>query len=148
MRSRFECPTSILSLACLLNATRGYVWLALVLALVSHAAFSLTGGPTSRQEARKPLTTQFVKRQPRLTKPLELRKRPRPRRRQLERKMVAVRAGVAASQAMRGVRPAEALQGLVRPQVEMARDLGRGSCHGAPGSSSDGPGEEGGQGHS
>ena len=41
----------------------------------------------TEQKAPRPLTTKFIKRQPRLTKPLELRKIPQPKR-QLARREV------------------------------------------------------------
>lgn len=46
----------------------------------------------AEQKAAKPLTTQFIKRQPRLSKPLELKKRTKPRRRQIRREMVSAGA--------------------------------------------------------
>jgi hypothetical protein len=85
---------------------------------------SLVSQEDGVQAAPRPLTTQFVKREPRLTKPLELKKRPRPKRRQLRREMVSVRAKANRREVTSTVRPVEALGGLARPGVEMARLAG------------------------
>jgi hypothetical protein len=69
----------------------------------------------------KPLTTQFVKRQPRLTKPLELKKRPRPKRRATRRTMVAVKARGDQLMTATQIRTPRVLQGLARPSSPLAR---------------------------
>jgi len=77
-------------------------------------------GPEQKRIA-KPLTTQFVKRQPRLTKPLELKKRPQPRRRQIQREVVSVRARAAGHETVSKIRTAELVRGLARPRAEVSR---------------------------
>ena len=122
MRSRFVCASSVLEPRCLLNRTRPLAWLSLALAVGMHLCWAQIGAIETEQKVAKPLTTQFVKRAPRLSKPLELKKRPRPRRRHAQRTMVSVRArrpgeGVAGS-----VSAAPALSGLVRPAVDFRVD--------------------------
>jgi hypothetical protein len=75
------------------------------------------------QKVVKPLTTQFVKRQPRLTKPLELKKRPQPKRRVVQRTMVAVKAQMRREEG--GIRflPSQVLGGLSRPSVQLGRGV-------------------------
>jgi hypothetical protein len=107
-----------------LGKTRRVFWVCLGLGAALHGSLTQLGGFEAEQKTAKPLTTQFVKRQPRLTKPLELKKRPQPRRRAVQREMVAVKARMSRGQAMRGLRPADALRGLATPRVELARGLG------------------------
>jgi len=76
----------------------------------------------------KPLTTRFVKRQPRLTKPLELKKRPRPRQRQIERRMVAVKARLQRDQGAVMLEPTHVLRGLARPRPDITRVGGPGGA--------------------
>jgi hypothetical protein len=125
MRSeRFVCPSSGIGLGALMRRSRRSILVALTLAATGHLALASLRGVQAEVRAAKPLTTQFVKRAPRLTKPLELKKRPQPKRRAVQREMVAVKARTARDQAVRGLQPAEALRGLARPRVEMARGLG------------------------
>jgi hypothetical protein len=74
-------------------------------------------------QAAKPLTTKFVKRQPRLTKPLELRKRPRPKRRAIQRAMVTVQARDARERSSRMLRPGAVVGKLARPSPRVDRLL-------------------------
>jgi hypothetical protein len=92
--------------------------------MVAHAALSLVRASQEDQRAVKPLTTQFVKRAPRLTKPLELKKRPRPRRRQIHREMVSVKARAERGQRNAEFAPTRVLSGLARPDVEIGRGAG------------------------
>ena len=80
MPSRFDCPSVSLDLRSLLNRMQDALWTGLGFALVIHLGLSQLRGYGQEQRAAKPFTTQFVKRQPRLTKPLEMKKRPRPKR--------------------------------------------------------------------
>ena len=92
--TRFSCPSASLTLKFLLQRTRKALWIGLGLALALHLCLTQLGGLAETQKSAKPLTTQFIKRAPRLTKPLELKKRPRPKQRRMRRKMVAVKAKV------------------------------------------------------
>jgi hypothetical protein len=93
-------------------------------ALAIHGALSRLAGVTRQETAAKPLTTQFVKRQPRLTKPLEMKKRPRPKQRRIERRMVAVKAR--SGQQGIGLRESSGLmvRSLARPTVGIGRTVG------------------------
>jgi hypothetical protein len=84
---------------------------------------SLTGvrGIRAEERAAKPLTTQFVKRQPRLTKPLELKKRPQPKRRQVRREMVAVRARADRREVTSRIRPLAVMGSVAKPRVDVDR---------------------------
>ena len=81
--ARFSSPSDVLHLGSLLKRTQHALWPGLVFTLAIHFALSQLRGMQEQQKTAKPLTTHFVKRQPRLTKPLELKKRPQPRRRQI-----------------------------------------------------------------
>jgi len=59
--------------------------------------------------------------EPRLSKPLELKKRPRPRRRSLQRTMVCVKARADRQRAELAFEPTWALNRLVRPRVTVSR---------------------------
>jgi hypothetical protein len=90
--SRFASPASGLDLDTLLGRLRQTLWLSLGLAVLVH--LMLVGvNPFARQAQRaaRPLAAKFIKRQPRLTKPLELRKIPK-RKRQMVRRQVRVAA--------------------------------------------------------
>jgi hypothetical protein len=108
-------------------------WVGLVLAVGIHGALTQLRGLRDEQRVAKPLTTQFIKRQPRLTKPMELRKRPQPKRRAVQRQMVAVRAqrhGEAGASKMQ----AFALAGRsARPSASVSRGVGLGTAEMEPG---------------
>jgi hypothetical protein len=98
--------------------------LALTAALLLHLALTRVAVVGRTPGPAKPLTTQFVKRRPRLTKPLELKKRPQPKRRQLRREMVSLEAKANRKGVTSSVRPLEALGSLARPGTEMTRSAG------------------------
>jgi hypothetical protein len=86
--SRFASPTSALDLDGLLRRARKALWAALGLALAVHlAVVGVNPFQQTLEKAPRPLTTRFVKREPRLTKPLELRKIPQPKRQLLRRQV-------------------------------------------------------------
>lgn len=92
MASRFSSSTADLDLADILGPVRRSLWLALGLAALIHAALaSLDLLETRARRATRPPTTRFIKRAPRLTKPLELRKVPQPKR-HLHRREVTLAA--------------------------------------------------------
>ena len=121
MASRFDSPSVSLRLGILLKHSRVGLRIALGLAIIGHAASSRLGGLTETERITRPLTTQFVKRQPRLTKPLEMKKRPRPKKRQLRRQMVAVRAQTHRTEPVGGIRGFALAGRLARPSVEVWR---------------------------
>ena len=122
--SRFGRPSSSLEMKGLLQHKRKGLWLAFAVAVGIHLSLTRLVVLEAEKMAVKPLTTQFIKRQPRLTKPLELKKRPRPKRRQIQRKMVAVRARLDRGEVQAGFQPTRALGGLAKPRAEIGRVAG------------------------
>ena len=118
---RFDCPSVSLSLKVLLKRTRHALWIGGVLALGVHLMFTRLVGFSEEQKVVKPLTTKFIKRQPRLTKPLEMKRRPQPKRRQIQRKMVAVQAKLSRGRAKSKIQTPLVVRSLAKPQVEVAR---------------------------
>lgn len=115
--SRFDCPSFSLALPTLLR--RGYqiLWGCLGLAIGGHLLLTQISASQAELRTAKPLTARFVKRAPRLTKPLEMKKRPRPKQRQIRRQMVAVQAQLDRREAPSSIRPMELVQGLSAPHV-------------------------------
>jgi len=119
--SRFISPSSSLSLHGLLRRTRRFQVFCLVAAVSAHWVLSRANMMQSAQSVAKPLTTQFVKRQPRLTKPLEMKKRPKPRRRHIRRQMVSVKAQVHHKQVPWVAAPSQMIESLARPKAQVGR---------------------------
>ena len=119
--SRFDCPSSPLRPKSLLRKTEHVLWVCLGIGAATHLSLTQLARSQDEQKAPKPLTTQFVKRQPRLSKPLELKKRPQPKRRPIERTMVSVKARKQEHQSATGLETAQALGGLARPSVDIGR---------------------------
>ena len=91
------------------------------LAAALHAAFTQLGGLTEQTGPAKPLTTHFVKRRPRLTKPLELKKRPQPRQRPVERKMVSLKPRMQTDRSETRLQPMRVMGALARPAIGLRR---------------------------
>ena len=90
--SRFNSPASDFDLAELVRRLRRGLLLSLALAIGLMLVFvALNPFQQAEVKAPRPLTTKFIKREPRLTKPLELRKIPKPKR-QLARRQVHLAA--------------------------------------------------------
>jgi hypothetical protein len=86
--SRFVSPTSEFDLDVLISRLRKGFGVSVVLAAVIHLAVAwINPFEETKAKAPRPMTTKFIKREPRLTKPLELRKIPQPKR-QLARRQV------------------------------------------------------------
>ena len=107
--SRFLSPARHLSLQSLARKGGLVCVLFFFVALFLHASLTRLGALRAQAAPAKPLSTQFVKRAPRLTKPLELRKRPKPKRRRVERSMVSVKPQAAPADARAPVRPPDLL---------------------------------------
>lgn len=120
-RSRFQCASSPLVLNALLRRTRRVAGACLATGIAIHVSLMGTGASQPEQKAAKPLTTQFVKRQPRLSKPLELKKRPQPKQRRVRRRMVSVSAKSARREGLQSV----GLEGMMRSFAEPRLDLDR-----------------------
>ncbi len=120
---RFSCPTMDLSLPGLLRkGTRGF-WVALTLAVAVHASLTQWRLFEGEHRAAKPLTTRFLKREPRLVKPLELRKRPRLRRRPMRRREISVKAPALRSLPSTTPYPYRVLDNLARPRTKVERSV-------------------------
>ena len=91
--SRFASPTSSLDPASLLRPLRKVFLVSLGAALALHLVIVVINPfEQTAQKAPRPLTTKFIKREPRLTKPLELRKLPQPKRQMVRRQVQLARA--------------------------------------------------------
>ena len=121
--TRFYCPSVDLDLSALLKRTQRAMWIGLIFAMAIHLSFTGLKGIGQEQKATKPLTTQFVKRQPRLTKPLEMKKRPRPKRRTMQRTMVSVKARVDRQRVASDIQPVQMIRSLAKPSVGVGRTL-------------------------
>ncbi len=95
----------------------------LVLALGIHISFFMLSPRESQEKAVRPLTTKFVKREPRLVKPLELRKRPKPKPRPMRRKMITVKAKVSRREVSASPQPMRVLDSLARPKGGVSRGI-------------------------
>ncbi|MBI2501952.1 MAG: DUF4159 domain-containing protein [Candidatus Latescibacteria bacterium] len=86
--SRFACPTSALDLDALLHRLRRAFGLSLLLALGLHLGMAaIDPFEQTTEKTVRPMTTKFIKREPRLTKPMELRKVPQPKRQMIRREV-------------------------------------------------------------
>jgi hypothetical protein len=120
-RSRFDTPSAGLDLgAVAARQTRKIRLISLAVAIALHGSLAIWKVSAERR-AVKPLTTRFIKREPRLVKPLELRKAPKPKRRQMRRRMKRVRAKVDTRGISRAPKIHDVLGSMVRPATEVAR---------------------------
>ena len=119
--SRFICPSSALCLKPLLRKALKGLWLGLGVTLAAHLSLTQIRSLRPEQKTAKPLTTRFVKRQPRLTKPLEMRKRPQPKKRSLRRQMVAVKARTQEARVASGIEIYGLVRRLARPRASVSR---------------------------
>ncbi|NKB67433.1 MAG: DUF4159 domain-containing protein [Candidatus Latescibacteria bacterium] len=90
--ARFQGPAHGLDLNQLLNKGLKITVICALVALAAHSAFLVRSLDWGKEEISKPLTTRFVQRQPRLTKPMEMRKKPKPRQRKMVRQQVKLQA--------------------------------------------------------
>ncbi len=112
--SRFNTPSTHLNLgAVAAKQTRKIRIISLVVAIALHGSLGIWKVSADRR-AVKPLTTRFIKREPRLVKPLELRKAPKPKRRQMRRRMKRVRPKVDTRGISRAPKASHVLDSLVR----------------------------------
>ena len=93
-RNRFYTPSLSLDLQGLLGRVEQGLAVFCGCAVAVHLSLTQVRGWSQRQKAVQLLTTQFIKRAPRLTKPLEMKKRPRPEQRPLRRETMATKAKV------------------------------------------------------
>ncbi len=117
---RFSSPSSILSLKYLIGETGKRLALALLLALSAHIGAFWIRIQEEGEKAAKPLTTKFVKREPRLAKPLEFRKLPKPKQRPMRRKPIPVRIKAARRDLSAPSQPLKVLDSLVKPRADIS----------------------------
>jgi len=122
-RSRFECPSSVLQLRSLIAKTRKIFWVCLAIAIGVHGVLIQVGPPKGKRTAVKPLTTKFIKREPRLVKPLELKKRPAPKPRPMRRKMITIKAKVSRRDVVSSALPLKVLDSLAKPRAGVVRTV-------------------------
>ena len=120
---RFDLASSRLSLSELVSKTRKALWCSLVIALAIHISMSQIRISSGRSDAVKPLTTKFIKREPRLAKPLELRKRPKPRMRPMKRKVVTIKAKISRKDISYTPQSLQVLDSHVRPKSGIRREV-------------------------
>ncbi len=124
MVSRFDCPSGQLKLRGLLAKPRRAFWVALAIALGVHLGMAQLRVSHQGRRVTKPLTTKFLKREPRLAKPLELKKRPKPKPRPMKRKVVAVKAKVSRRDILQSTAPAlKVLDSLAKPKGGVVRTV-------------------------
>ena len=121
--SRFVRPSLVLDLRELVRRGRRGLIVSLSIAVGAHLGLMQMRGVEAEQRAAKPLTTQFVKRAPRLTKPLELKKRPRPRRRSIRRQMVAVTARADLRRTATRTTAPSMMRSLAKPSSKLGREV-------------------------
>ena len=91
--ARFASPTADFDLDVLISRLRKGFLVSVGLALVIHlAVVGLNPFEQAKTKAPRPLAIKFIKREPRLTKPLELRKIPQPKRQLARRQVQLTRA--------------------------------------------------------
>ena len=113
--SRFNTPSAGLNLEAVAGRqVRKIRFISLAIAVALHGSLAVWKVSADRK-AVKPLTTRFIKREPRLIKPLELRKAPKPKRRKMRRRMKRVRAKVDTRGLSRAPKASRVLDSLVRP---------------------------------
>ena len=79
--TRFASPTQDFALEVLVQRLRkGYVFSVAIAAALHLIVAGINPFREAKQKAPRPLMAKFIKREPRLTKPLELRKIPQPQR--------------------------------------------------------------------
>ena len=110
--SRFVAPSSGLDLGSLLLRVRRAFWVSVGVAVALHlAVVSFNPFEETAAKADRPLSTKFVKREPRLTKPLELRKIPKPQRQMIRRQVRIVEARMDQVQATAALNTGTLLRG-------------------------------------
>jgi hypothetical protein len=122
--SRFTSPASSFHPEILLRDLHKYLLLSLILALLIHLGAAIIDPLEEAVEtAPRPMTTKFIKREPRLTKPLELRKVPKPKRQMIKRQSVMTRARMDQVKATASFSTISAMNMAANPSVTVARTV-------------------------
>ncbi len=134
--SRFTCPTSALSLSDLSGSVAKALLVAISVSLVIHLSLIKVNLYEGKSRGFKPLTTKFIKREPRLIKPLELRKRPRPKPRPMKRQVIRFEAKVEMKEASSAFWMPKVMESLATPRSTFLRRTVFGGITSEPGFSS------------
>ena len=122
--SRFISPDSSFHTEILLRDLHKYLLLSLILAVLIHLGAAVIDPLEEAVESTpRPMTTKFIKREPRLTKPLELRKVPKPKRQMIQRQSVATRARMDQVKATASFSTLSAMNMTANPSVMVARTV-------------------------
>ncbi len=121
--SRFKSPALGLDLKALVRKGYRSVLISFFLALAFHLSLAQVSMTERGEAAVKPLSTKFVKREPRLVKPLELRKRPRPKMRTMKRKVVILKAKVSHRELRTSPQPLRVLDTMAKPRGNLSRTV-------------------------
>ena len=122
--TRFISAVSSFQPDTLLRELHKYLLISLIAALAIHlAAAIIDPADEVKKSTPRPLTTKFIKREPRLTKPLELRKVPKPKRQMIQRQSVALRARMDQVRATASFSTNSALNNAAAPSMSVSRSV-------------------------
>ena len=120
--SRFASQISTFDPSILLRELHKYLLLSLILAVGVHlCAVIINPLDEAVETAPRPMSTKFIKREPRLTKPLELRKVPKPKRQMIQRQSMITRARMDQVKATASFSTVSALNMASGPTMNVAR---------------------------
>tara|TARA_Y100000758_G_scaffold285577_2_gene235755 strand:- start:1043 stop:2224 length:1182 start_codon:yes stop_codon:yes gene_type:complete len=120
--SRFASQISSFDPSILLRELHKYLLLSLILAVIVHlCAIIINPLDEAVETAPRPMSTKFIKREPRMTKPLELRKVPKPKRQMIQRKSMITRARMDQVKATASFSTVSALNVTSGPTMNIAR---------------------------
>ena len=120
--SRFASQISSFDPSILLRELHKYLLLSLILAVTVHlCAIIINPLDEAVETAPRPMSTKFIKREPRMTKPLELRKVPKPKRQMIQRKSMITRARMDQVKATASFSTVSALNVTSGPTMNVAR---------------------------
>ena len=120
--SRFASQISAFDPSILLRELHKYLLLSLILAVGVHlCAVIINPLDEVVETAPRPMSTKFIKREPRLTKPLELRKVPKPKRQMIQRQSMITRARMDQVKATASFSTVSALNMASGPTMNVAR---------------------------
>jgi len=121
---RFNSPARSFRPEVLLKELHKYLVLSAILAVLIHLCAAIIDPLEETVETTpRPLTTKFIKREPRLTKPLELRKVPKPKRQMIQRQTTTTRARMDQVKATASFNTISALNMTATPSVMVARSV-------------------------
>ena len=121
---RFNSPARSFRPEILLKELHKYLLISAILAVLVHLCAAIIDPLEEAVETTpRPLTTKFIKREPRLTKPLELRKVPKPKRQMIQRQTTTTRARMDQVKATASFSTISALNMAATPSMMVARTV-------------------------